>query len=153
VLCSGRGERTEGVQNHYLHSPTFPTRSAAKEGQLSRFCVKLSRRQSLTFCCFHHSQLSTYFKKAELLGKGDETNKHFQLLFKEEAKLDEMREALNELQEEQGEPGKCQQLLNNFIDSVTLKRAGPSNATPAAQRAAKSNSPSQSRATTPTTQS
>jgi hypothetical protein len=73
---------------------------------------------------FPCSQVTTYKKKAELLGKGDKTNKHLLLLFKEEAKLDKMRETLNELQEEQEEPCKYQQLLNNFIDSVTLKRAG-----------------------------
>jgi hypothetical protein len=69
-------------------------------------------------------QVTTYLKKAELLGKGDETNKHFLLLFEEEAKLDEMRGRLNNLQEEQEEPCKYRQLSNQFIDSVSLKRAG-----------------------------
>jgi hypothetical protein len=68
-----------------------------------------------------------------------------------------MREALNQLQEEQEKPCKYRKLLNNFIDSVTSKRGGqPVHATPSAKRAPKHDSPSQSHATTtttPTTQS
>jgi BRCT domain type II-containing protein len=97
--------------------------------------------------------VTTYLKKAELLGKGDKTNKYFQSLFKEGAKMDEMRETLEQMQKEQEEPCKYQQLSNNFIDSITLKRVGPVNVTPAAKRATKSNNPSQSHTTTPTTQS
>jgi hypothetical protein len=70
-------------------------------------------------------------------------NKHFLLLFKEEAKLDEMRERFNKLQ-----------LLNHFINSISLKRAGrPGSGTPLAKRATTklnslSHSLSQSRSTT-----